>query len=416
MNMSNPDTIRDLIDRILGTMESEHYAPTVLPLYRAFYRQLVQYADERGIGVYSEALGHEFFRWRYHCTVEEIPTPASRRLSGPGRYLTVLNYYHLHDTFPPRRRLALSVEGLPTDYEQALDDFRTDCDTRGQSQRAARTRQYRVRHFLNYLVRQNVSLRAITGAILSEYIGTLGSYQPKTVRVMLSAIRSFLGFLYASGRHHEDLRHGLPPMRLAPSPRVGRSWSTEAISALVSAVDRSTAKGRRDYAILLLAARLGIRVGDIVTMPLTALHWQQRTIGWTQMKTGRAVELPLLGEVGWALIDYLRHGRPPTAASTIFVRHRAPFAPFSPDSNLHALLMSYARQAHLDIPASAHGMHALRHGLAQQLLSESTPIPIIADILGHHGMQSTQAYLAVDDVGLRQCALNPEEVFSDVRA
>jgi len=215
-----------------------------------------------------------------------------------------------------------------------------------------------VRHFLSYLANRGIALTAVTGSDLSHYTTTLMSYQPKTVRVILSHVRTFLRFLHRSGVYSQDLSWALPPVRITPAARLPHTWPIQAVSAILAAVDRGTPVGKRDYAILLLAARLGLRVGDIITLPLTALHWQTKTVAWVQRKTGRTVDLPLLEDVGWAIIDYLRNGRPETDASCVFVRHRAPFAPFAGGVNLHGLLMHYVQEAGVTVPAGAHGMHA----------------------------------------------------------
>src|SRR5216117_1428160 len=104
-----------------------------------------------------------------------------------------------------------------------------------------------------------------------------------------------------------------------------RNWS----SGFSEAVDRSSAKGKRDYAILLLACRLGLRVGDIRTLKLDQLHWEDSTIEVTQSKTGVPLTLPLTTEVGEALIDYLKSGRPQSAHREVFLKVKPPFDPFS---------------------------------------------------------------------------------------
>lgn len=185
---------------------------------------------------------------------------------------------------------------------------------------------------------------------------------------------------------------------------------------VLAAVDRGNPTGQRDYAILLLAARLGMRVGDIQALPLTALHGDTQTIEWVQQKTGRPMCLPLRADIGWALIDSLQHGRPATPVPEIFVRHRAPFEAFGLHAHRHTLVAKYTRRAEMPVPRGSHGLHALRHGLASTLREAETPLPVIAEILGHVSTHSTQVYLPVDDEALRRGALDPEEVFAYVDA
>ena len=150
-----------------------------------------------------------------------------------------------------------------------------------------------------------------------------------------------------------------------------------------------------------------MRVGDITALPLSALHWNTRTIAGVQQKTGRAVQQPIWEDVGWAIMDYLKHGRPPTASPVLFVRHQAPFEPFQRSTNLHNLITKYTRRAGIAGPTGRHGMHALRHTLARTLLEHETPLPVIADILGAcpkiRGSGLRQETLAF---ALRRCLAN----------
>lgn len=130
-----------------------------------------------------------------------------------------------------------------------------------------------------------------------------------------------------------------------------------------------------------------------------------------QHKTKQRVSYPLLDDIGWAIIDYLKHGRPATASPHLFVRHSAPFETFGTHANLHHIITRYTRLAGIRLRTGAsRGMHSLRHTLAGVLLEQGTPLPVIAEILGHMSPLSTGVYLKIDLEGLLQCALDPDEV------
>src|SRR6185437_8137924 len=109
---------------------------------------------------------------------------------------------------------------------------------------------------------------------------------------------------------------------------------------------------------------------------------------------GRRVDLPLLKDVGWAIIDYVRSGRPACECPEVFLRHTAPIGPFSDQDHLHQILVKHARAAHVGLGEQRRrGMHSLRHTLATKLMEDGTPVEQIADILGHQSVQSTGVYL-----------------------
>ncbi|NMA48196.1 MAG: tyrosine-type recombinase/integrase, partial [Tissierellia bacterium] len=158
---------------------------------------------------------------------------------------------------------------------------------------------------------------------------------------------------------------------------------------------------------------LGIRAGDIKSMKLSSLDWKDMKINIIQEKTGVKETFPILKDVGWALIDYLKNGRPTACDSPyIFLRLKAPYEEFGKDANLHNIISKYTRRAGITIPKeNRHGLHSLRHSLASTLLAQGTPLPIITEILGHMDPKSTSIYLRTDMNGLKECALDPEEVF-----
>ncbi len=408
--MSESIPIHELADRVLAELERLHYRESTKNTYRNFYDLVLNYADSRGADYYSEAFGRQFFNDTYGCPWPEMGQPIPVKFSSIVRCLESLEDVQLHGMIFRRRRKNQPYEA-PSAFRAAFDAFTVECGRRGYSKTGERTRVGRIGIFLSYLEAQEVTPETLTAYHISRFVASMVHYHPKTVLAILTNLRTFLRFIHESGFHVEDLSSAVPRIRARRYERLPSVWPKDSIQRLLGAVDRGNPTGKRDYAILLLTARLGMRVGDIKALTLEAFHWEAKTIAWVQQKTGRPIEYPLLDDVGWAVIDYLKHGRPPTTCPELFVRHHAPFEPFGLHANLHGIVTKYTRQAGITPSAGAHGMHSLRHSLASTLLERDTPLPVIAEILGHLSTQSTQVYLAVDRSGLARCALNPEEVF-----
>ena len=159
----------------------------------------------------------------------------------------------------------------------------------------------------------------------------------------------------------------------------------------------------------MLIARLGLRGVDVKRLEFGDFDWPANRLFVTQAKTGHRVQLPLLKEVGWGVIDYIRGGRPVCDCPQVFVRHTAPIGPFSDQDHLHQILVKHARVAHVPISEKRrHGMHSLRHTLATRLMENGTPLEEIADILGHQSVRSTGVYLKSSLGLLAKCALDPD--------
>ena len=177
-------------------------------------------------------------------------------------------------------------------------------------------------------------------------------------------------------------------------------------------IDRQSATGKRDYAMILMTARLGLRISDLRQLELGDLDWRAKTLTIVQRKTGRPLSLPLLDDVGWAIIDYVRHGRPETACAKVFIKHRHPFGAFGCSSSVAGRLSRYAARAGIGFPpGQACGMHSLRGALAVAMIGNGAPMPVISAVLGHASSDTTQAYyLRFDVERLRCCALDVEDV------
>ncbi len=209
-----------------------------------------------------------------------------------------------------------------------------------------------------------------------------------------------------------DLAASLPNVRILRNAFIPHAWKADNVKKLLASIDRDSAKGKRDYAILLMVTRLGLRVSDIRNMRLSNLNWNRKTITLSIQKTGRAQELPLLEDIGWAIIDYLKNGRPQTACDRLFIRHRAPFDSFGENESFYRELHRYMQVAGINPPAGAvHcGLHSLRSTLAKNMLEAKIPLPVISEVLGHTNINTTSIYIKIDLEGLRKCALDPEEV------
>ena len=245
-------------------------------------------------------------------------------------------------------------------------------------------------------------------ATIGAFVATLAGYQVKTVEQKLGALRSFLRFASAGGLVGAACLVAVPAVPSIKQARIPSVWDPGEVARIVAAIDRDNPCGKRDYAIILLISRLGLRGVDVRRLEFADFDWPGNRLFVTQAKTGHRVQLPLLKEVGWAVIDYIRHGRPADCPQ-VFLRHLAPIGPFSDQDHLHQILVKHARVAHVRVSEKRrHGMHSLRHTLATRLMEDGTPAEQIAGILGHQSVQSTGVYLKSSLGLLSKCALDPD--------
>ena len=153
-----------------------------------------------------------------------------------------------------------------------------------------------------------------------------------------------------------------------------------------------------------MIARLGLRSSDVANLRFSNIDWDNDRIRLTQVKTGNPLELPLLSDVGEAIINYLKNARPKTETDHVFVRIKPPYTAFH-SSAVGSLVHDHLVRAGIHVEGRKAGSHALRHSLASRLLEHKIPLPVISEILGHVNSQTTMTYLRIDINELRKCAL-----------
>ena len=263
------------------------------------------------------------------------------------------------------------------------------------------------KRFLEYVEDRNVkNLDQLTPKDIVLFISAIsGSYQPTSMSTILSGLRSFTRFAAQTGLTSSDLTVAIPKAFGRKTILIPTITAKEE-DLMLAAVDRTTMVGKRDFAIILLALRLGLRSIDIVRLKLDDIKWTTDSISIIQQKTLRRLEVPLLADVGNAIIDYLLHGRPESNSPYVFLRSQAPYKNLSPRSGLYAVVASDMERAGIRQEAGQRrGTHCLRHSLAARLLAEETPLPVISSVLRHANKDSTRAYLSTDSEHLRHCAL-----------
>ena len=224
----------------------------------------------------------------------------------------------------------------------------------------------------------------------------------KRAKLMTTALRSFLRYARYRGDVTLDLAAAVPVVANWSMPSIPRAISADQIRQLLASIDRRTAVGRRDYAILLLLARLGLRSGEVAFLELDDIDWSAGQLS-VRGKSGQRNELPLPADVGKAIAAYLQHGRPHSTSRRVFLRAKAPITGFRGPSGVGSIVRRSLQRAGIDAPTT--GAHQFRHGLATEMLRHGASLGEIGEVLGHRHPQTTKIYTKVDIKALRTLAL-----------
>jgi site-specific recombinase XerD len=406
--------IEELVGQVMKELERLNYSYNSICGFRAFYKRVIAYVKERDELYFSEELGRNFLKDQYNCSINYYVEKMPKHLKAPIRRIRILGDFQLHGVII-RRIVKKPGYVKPPQFVKELIAYEKECVNNDYSRRGLRTRMQRLFFFIDYLNARDIqNFNEITPELLSDYVKTIFPHHEKSIASILTTLRVFLKFLYLNQFISEDLSLKVPKQKKYYYPHIPSVWDQQDVKRMLESVDRGNPTGKRDYAILLLVTRLGIRVGDIKELKLSDLNWQTKTIEVRQSKTQRLATYPILNDIGWALIDYLKSARPTTNSLYLFQRMKAPYGPFGENANLHNIIAKYFRKSGIVIPkGKRHGIHSLRHTLASTLLEEGTPLPVISEILGHVNSHSTGIYLQTDIESLRKCALDPEEVYQN---
>ena len=406
-----PESFSQLTTDLEAELYRLHYTQSTIKYYRRMWSLVAAFLESQEASEFTEELGLRFLDQQYDFLAHQQAGTLTQSMITALRAVRILGDFSQHRSILRRyykhRQLLENHE-----FTDTVSAYISMCQTREYSQITQAHYQRSAEKFFSFLESHKVArTMQMTPSHIDGYAQTWLGYSSKTVELELTALRSLLRFLYADGMNDRDLSLVVPKVHVYQHARIPSVWSPEHVKKLLNVIDRGNPAGKRDYALILLVARLGLRSMDVKHLQFSNLCWDTNRIEFVAQKTGQALSLPLLPDVGWAIIDYLQNGRPKVSSPYVFLRHLAPLEPFTDGDHLYQVIKKYMQQAHLPLsPNKKRGMHSLRHTLASVLLEQHTPLAAISDILGHANSDTTAIYLKVDVNRLRECALDLEEV------
>ena len=251
--------------------------------------------------------------------------------------------------------------------------------------------------FLTYLDENNCkSLEYINSSEIIQFSVNLKNKE------FYPELRDFLRYLFAQGYIEKDFSTLVP--KFNRGIRIPETYDISEIIEIENAVDRTSSLGKRDYAILLLASRLGMRAGDIASLKLDSLDFKNQRICFIQNKTGSVSELYMVPEIKTALMDYLSTDRPATTSDYVFLKSCAPY------SEISYSVVSFAVKKHMirsgiNIAGKKHGPHSLRASLVSSMVNDGISYETVRKVLGHDSPNAIRHYARLDIQMLRHCAL-----------
>lgn len=405
--MQESITIEELKEKVICYLQKVGYSDTRIAQHQSAWQKLINYMSTHNTKIYNATIADSFIYFllagRKYDSIsrwEKDIIMCTNRLTeymetGTVKYRRTKKFYELNGPigFTMQNYLIFKREsGISRETVDEISRY--------------------LHQFLCYLTDNNINdVQEINRQILVEYTVFRNGFQSQYTRHrMLGVLKGYLRYLYENSKVSDDFSKTLPKDKFVKQPKLPSTYTSEEIQKLIGVIDRGSPKGKRDYAMVLITAWLGLRASDVCELKFSNILWKQNLIVLTMKKTRKRIELPLLTEVGEAIIDYLKYGRPQSELPYIFLHVNHPYDCLN-RSTLHSIICLYLRRAGINCRGKRkHGPHALRHSLAGILLEKKTPVPVISEVLGHTNTESTRHYLRIDMNSLRQCALDVPSV------
>ena len=393
--MKSNQAIEDLIKDCIGYFEQNCYTKQRVERYKSMWRTgICHYMKKRGITDYSFSIGDEFI----HDNISSIVTPCERDLI---RSVTVLNEMQAtgkvskKTTHPITRKLIGQIGKAIECFLFRLKELRRNPTTiHSHLLYLHRLNQYLNNNKINTL--ENINEQHVLSFVSTRTNNSIN---------VVSSLRMFFRYAYEERLLQTDLSYLLANYKWVKREKLPSFYTAEEVIKIESTVSLSSEVGKRNYAVLLLATRLGLRASDIGNLSFANFDWGKSRITLQQCKTGKKIELPLLTEVGEAIINYLKFGRPRSSSPNVFLSARAPYRPMTRSAVSNAV-RQIIDDSGISIGQRRHGPHSMRHSLASRLLEHEVSLPVISESLGHGTTETTMAYLRIDIKALIKCALD----------
>lgn len=411
-------TFEEITSGLKKLLLDNSYNPATIRFYEREWNKIHSYLIETfGDSTFDMEHGLAYLENKYSIQTKYNDGTLSQQRVQLLRVVHMLEDYRLHQVLTRRYYASKNPIQLNEYYSDLHNRYMASMS---DSELSKSTKEHYItisREFMDFLSQKGVTAaKDICIENCNGYLKTLAGYSFKTVEQKVCGLRHFLRFLYNEAWNTSDIASEIHMPAISKKAKLPSVWSADDLKKMLCAIDRNSPIGKRDYAMILLACILGLRVSDIKNLRFSSFDWENKRLSLVQHKTHKPLALPLPDAVGWAVIDYIKNGRPQYFESDIvFLKHMPPFDPISDNDHLEQRIVFHMNKAGIRRDKNKHsGFHSLRHSAGSMLLDMGTPLPVITAILGHSGMDVTGIYLKTDLEKLAECVLSPEEV--DVHA
>ena len=384
----------ELNSRCRGMFESFGFSERSINEKMSRIRKLHSFMEERDMGEYTRSVGDEYVR---HIQSQECYSVTYKRKSF--YVITLINLILDGKEYSPRFMLKKDLPMPDSGIGSAIVSYLAYQKKHGYSKLTIDQNLFLLKRFAMYMQQKSIDFSCMERHDILSYIQECKSYAHT-----VSSLRQFLRYSFSEQFTMVDFSRVLDGCRKPSKGKTIDFYTPKEVIEIEKSIDRTTPLGKRNYAMVLMASRLGLRASDIRALQLSEIDWEKNEIRHVQEKTGREVILPILTEVGNAIVDYLLSARQNTAAAKeLFLSFRPPHIKLS-GAAMTGIFRKIICGSGVNIDGRHHGSHSLRHSLATAMIQQGTNLPTVSGVLGHASSESTMIYIGVDVASLLECS------------
>lgn len=404
----NIEELKNTVPSFMRRLKKDGHSKEILSTNKWIIHHFIKVCESANISEITMNTLVEFLNCKYdidlYCPICASQTSIRRPL------LILWEFYH---TGTYQKSHLYEKSSVPQVYVQLYLDYCNHLNSLALDVKTKSSKARYIKQFLGYLSSSEKlnNITKLTTNMIYSYLESKNSkYAVTTLNTIKYNLRGFLNWLHQNETIEFNGYDTFPYIRTNPRKFIPSCYSTNEISKLLSCVNTNTSTGKRDYLVLVLSIYYGLRVSDLIGLKFSNIDWNNNQIKLIQQKTKKILVLPLIDEVKFPLIDYLKNCRPQIDDEHILITLCAPFTRYAKNSSLQRIVTKYMDKAKIDYSYRHHGTHALRHSLASSMLNENIPISSISGVLGHSTINTTDLYLTFNENDFRKISLEVPDV------
>ena len=403
--------ITALVEETMKEVVKFGYCQKSCKIFEYHLKNLLKYYKQKGIQNYSYDVSVNFLvdMWNIDINKGHFNYWESRKC----RTIKMLD-----DVYNGRNiKIKYSyTEPILSEQNKKILDAYIDYNTKiGLSNKNIKGIKEFIRRFLKYLEKNNIDVPNLNNLIINKYLFSMNKINKITLKNYIFMLRMFLRYLYDKNVISEKLENKLPSLKRPKNSSLPSVWNFSELNQVLNSIDKTSKKGKRDYAIIMLAITTALRGCDIVNLKLNDIDFENNIITIIQEKTKREIVIPLMDKTKIALVDYIANARPKnTDYQYVFLSCRSTIKPIMNTSALSSMLKKYSDKINLN-KKQKRGIHSLRHTTLNYLFNDNeTSLTTITEISGHYNADSLNAYIKTDKKRLSEFTLSLKDFGGDI--